>query len=95
MGKGCLIMDYVHLAHDCLIGNEVVIVNGTELSGHIIVEDRAFISGMVGAHQVVRFGELSMTGGMRLLEQTPEAWIVRTARRPSIVFTESNTTSSS
>jgi UDP-N-acetylglucosamine acyltransferase len=64
VGKGCLIMAYVHLAHDCMIGNEVVIVNGTELSGHIIVEDRAFVSGMVGAHQFVRFGKFSMTGGM-------------------------------
>ena len=64
VGKGCLLMAYVHLAHDCVIGDEVVIVNGTELSGHIVVEDRAFISGMVGAHQFVRFGKLSMTGGM-------------------------------
>ena len=64
VGQACLLMAYVHLAHDCLVGNEVVIVNGTELSGHIIVEDRAFISGMVGAHQFVRFGKLSMTGGM-------------------------------
>lgn len=64
VGKRCLIMAYVHLAHDCVIGNDVVIVNGTELSGHIIVEDRAFVSGMVGAHQFVRFGRLSMTGGM-------------------------------
>lgn len=64
VGRECLIMAYVHLAHDCILGNEVVIVNGTELSGHITVEDRAFISGMVGAHQFVRFGKLSMTGGM-------------------------------
>ena len=64
VGKGCLLMAYVHLAHDCILENEVVIVNGTELSGHITVEDRAFISGMVGAHQFVRFGKFSMTGGM-------------------------------
>ena len=64
VGKKCLIMAYVHIAHDCIVGNEVIIVNGTELSGHIVIEDRAFISGMVGAHQFVRFGKLSMTGGM-------------------------------
>ena len=64
VGKGCLLMAYVHVAHDCLIGNEVVLVNATSLSGHIIVEDHAFISGMIGAHQFVRFGKLSMTGGM-------------------------------
>ena len=64
VGKGCLIMAYAHIAHDCVIGNDVVLVNATSLSGHIIVEDRAFISGMIGAHQFVRFGKLSMTGGM-------------------------------
>jgi len=72
VGRACLLMAYVHLAHDCLVGDEVVIVNGTELSGHIIVEDRAFISGMVGAHQFVRFGKLSMTGGMsRIVKDIP------------------------
>ena len=64
VGKNCLIMAYAHIAHDCVIGNDVVLVNATSLSGHIIVEDRAFISGMIGAHQFVRFGKLSMTGGM-------------------------------
>jgi UDP-N-acetylglucosamine acyltransferase len=64
VGKSCLIMAYAHIAHDCVIGNDVVLVNATSLSGHIIVEDRAFISGMIGAHQFVRFGKLSMTGGM-------------------------------
>ena len=64
VGKRCLLMAYAHIAHDCAIGDDVVIVNATSLSGHIIVEDRAFISGMIGAHQFVRFGKLSMTGGM-------------------------------
>ena len=64
VGTGCLLMAYAHIAHDCVIGDEVVLVNATSLSGHIIVEDRAFISGMVGVHQFVRFGKLSMTGGM-------------------------------
>ena len=64
VGKGCLIMAYAHIAHDCVIGDDVVLVNATSLSGHIIVEERAFISGMIGAHQFVRFGKLSMTGGM-------------------------------
>ena len=64
IGNGCLLMAYAHIAHDCVIGNDVVIVNATSLSGHIIVEERAFISGMVGVHQFVRFGKLSMTGGM-------------------------------
>jgi len=69
VGKRCLLMAYVHLAHDCVIGDDVVIVNGTGLSGHIIVEEGAFISGMVGTHQFVRFGKLSMTSGMSRIGQ--------------------------
>ena len=69
VGSECLLMDYVHVAHDCVIGNEVVIVNGTQLSGHVIVEERAFVSGMVGVHQFVRLGKLSMTGGMSRIVQ--------------------------
>ena len=64
VGRGCLLMAYAHVAHDCVIGDDVVLVNATSLSGHIVVEDRVFISGMIGAHQFVRFGKLSMTGGM-------------------------------
>ena len=64
VGTGCLLMAYAHIAHDCALGDDVVLVNATSLSGHIVVEERAFISGMIGAHQFVRFGKLSMTGGM-------------------------------
>ena len=64
IGKNCLLMAYSHLGHDCQIGDQVVIVNGTGLSGHVTVEDQAFISGLVGIHQFVRIGRNSMVGGM-------------------------------
>lgn len=64
VGKNCLLMAYSHLGHDCEIGDQVVIVNGTGLSGHVIVEDQAFISGLVGIHQFVRIGRNAMVGGM-------------------------------
>jgi len=63
VGDDCLLMAYVHIAHDCVIGNRVIIVNSTGLSGHIVVEDRAFISGMVAMHQFVRIGRHAMVGG--------------------------------
>ncbi|PIQ96903.1 MAG: acyl-[acyl-carrier-protein]--UDP-N-acetylglucosamine O-acyltransferase [Nitrospinae bacterium CG11_big_fil_rev_8_21_14_0_20_56_8] len=69
VGNDCLLMAYVHVAHDCQIGNNVVIVNYTGLSGHILVEDRAFISGMVGMHQFIRIGKNAMVGGMAGLNQ--------------------------
>ncbi len=69
VGKGCLLMAYSHVGHDCEIGNEVVIVNSTALSGHVVVEDKAFISGLVGIHQFVRIGQYAMVGGMARVNQ--------------------------
>jgi UDP-N-acetylglucosamine acyltransferase len=69
VGKNCLLMAYSHLGHDCELGDQVVIVNGTGLSGHVIVENQAFISGLVGIHQFVRIGRNSMIGGMAGVNQ--------------------------
>ena len=69
VGKSCLLMAYSHVGHDCEIGNEVVVVNSTALSGHVIVEDKAFISGLVGVHQFVRIGRNAMVGGMARVNQ--------------------------
>jgi UDP-N-acetylglucosamine acyltransferase len=62
-------MAYSHVGHDCEIGDGVVIVNSTALSGHVIVEDKAFISGLVGIHQFVRIGRNAMVGGMARVNQ--------------------------
>lgn len=69
IGQHCMLMNYVHVAHDCTIGNHVVIVNSAGLSGHIVVEDYAFISGFVAVHQFVRIGAYSMTQGMSAVGQ--------------------------
>lgn len=63
IGKHCLLMNYVHIAHDCEIGDHVIIVNYTGLSGHVVVEDHAFVSGQVGVHQFVRIGKNAMVRG--------------------------------
>jgi UDP-N-acetylglucosamine acyltransferase len=69
VGKGCLLMAYSHLGHDCEIGDEVVIVNSTSLAGHVIVEDKAFISALVGVHQFVRIGQYAMVAGLAGVNQ--------------------------
>ncbi len=69
VGKNCLLMAYSHLGHDCELGDQVVVVNGTGLSGHVIVENQAFISGLVGVHQFVRIGGNAMVGGMAGVNQ--------------------------
>ena len=69
VGRGCLLMAYSHVGHDCGIGDGVVIANSTALSGHVLVEDKAFISGLVGVHQFVRIGRYAMVGGMTRVNQ--------------------------
>lgn len=63
VGSRCLLMSYVHLAHDCHIGNGVIIANGVQLAGHVTIDDRATISGLTAVHQFVRIGRYSFIGG--------------------------------
>ena len=63
VGKGCFIMSYVHLAHDCHLGDGVIISNATQLAGHVIIEDRAILSGLVAVHQFVKIGRHAFVGG--------------------------------
>ncbi len=59
IGSECMIMAYVHIAHDCVIGNNVVITNCTQLAGHIHIEDLAWISGSCMVHHFVTIGSMS------------------------------------
>jgi UDP-N-acetylglucosamine acyltransferase len=63
VGSNCLIMSYVHLAHDCHVGDHVILSNGVQLAGHVSVETRASISGLTAVHQFVRIGQYSFVGG--------------------------------
>lgn len=64
IGDQNFIMGFSHIAHDCRIGNRIVLCNGSLLSGHVEVEDQAFISGLVAVHQFVRIGRLVMCAGV-------------------------------
>ncbi len=63
VGKGCFIMSYVHLAHDCHIGDGVIISNGTQLAGHVKIDERAIISGLCAIHQFAKIGRHAFVGG--------------------------------
>ena len=63
VGSGSFLMSYVHLAHDCQIGNGVIIGNATQLAGHVSIDDRAIVSGLVAVHQFARIGRHSFVGG--------------------------------
>jgi UDP-N-acetylglucosamine acyltransferase len=64
VGDECFIMAGCHIAHNCEIGNHVVMSNGVGLAGHVVIEDFAIIGGMTGVHQHVRIGAYAMVGGM-------------------------------
>lgn len=63
VGKQCFIMSYVHLAHDCHIGDGVILGNNVQLAGHVSIDDKAIVSGQSAAHQFVKIGRYSFTGG--------------------------------
>lgn len=63
VGNGNLFMAYSHVAHDCRVGNNCVIANSGTLAGHVTIEDKAVIGGLVAIHQFVRVGKLSIIGG--------------------------------
>ena len=56
VGTDCLVMSYVHLAHDCHLGNHIIISNATQVAGHVHVEDPVIIPGPGAGHQFVKLG---------------------------------------
>ncbi len=63
IGSDGLYMAYSHVAHDCEIGNHVMMANGAALAGHVTIEDHAIVGGLVAIHQHTRIGESAMLGG--------------------------------
>jgi UDP-N-acetylglucosamine acyltransferase len=63
IGNDCYFMAFVHIGHNCTIGDNVIIVNNSLLAGHVVIEDRVFISASCFLHQFVRIGKLAMMGG--------------------------------
>jgi UDP-N-acetylglucosamine acyltransferase len=63
IGKKGLIMAYVHIAHDCIIGDHVILVNSVALAGHVEIGDWSIVSGLSAVHQFVKIGEHAMVGG--------------------------------
>jgi UDP-N-acetylglucosamine acyltransferase len=69
VGERCFIMSYVHLAHDCHVGNGVSIANATQLAGHVTIQDRANLSGLNAVHQFVTIGTFAFVGGATRVSQ--------------------------
>jgi UDP-N-acetylglucosamine acyltransferase len=82
VGNGSLLMAYCHLAHDCHVGNRVVIANAATLAGHVEVGDSAIIGGLVGVHQFVRIGEFAMVGALSGVPQDVPPFVIAVVARP-------------
>lgn len=72
IGRDCMLMAYSHVAHDCTIGDYVILANSVNMAGHVEVEDYAIIGGIVPIHQFVRIGRHAMIGGgLRVPKDVP------------------------
>jgi UDP-N-acetylglucosamine acyltransferase len=72
IGDDNLLMAYVHIAHDCQIGNRVVLANGVTLAGHVEIEDHVSVGGLCGIHQFVKVGTMAFIGAMtRIVQDVP------------------------
>jgi UDP-N-acetylglucosamine acyltransferase len=69
IGKNCLLMAYTHVAHDCIIGDHVILANSVQLAGHIEVGDHAIVGGMSAVHQFVKIGMHCMISGGSLVRK--------------------------
>ena len=63
IGDDCLLMSYVHIAHDCVVGNNVIMGGYSALAGHITIDDWAILGGVVAVHQFVHIGAHAFIGG--------------------------------
>ncbi len=81
IGNNCLLMAYVHVAHDCIVGNNVILANSVGLSGHITIEDYAIVEGMCGTQQFITIGAHAFVAGGSLIRKSVPPF-VRVAREP-------------
>jgi UDP-N-acetylglucosamine acyltransferase len=81
IGSNCLLMAYVHVAHDCQIGDNVILVNSVQVAGHCIVEDYAIVGGASALHQFVKIGAYCMIAGGSLVRKDVPPYVTA-AREP-------------
>ncbi|MFT4521548.1 MAG: UDP-N-acetylglucosamine acyltransferase [Bacteroidia bacterium] len=81
IGDSCLLMAYVHVAHDCIIGDNVVLANSVQLAGHVEINNFAIIGGLSAVHQFVKIGDHVMVSGGSLVRKDVPPF-TKAAREP-------------
>ncbi|HEX8331578.1 MAG TPA: acyl-ACP--UDP-N-acetylglucosamine O-acyltransferase [Segetibacter sp.] len=83
VGSNCLLMAYVHVAHDCIIGDNVIIANAVQLAGHVTIDDYAILGGLSGVQQFIHIGAHSYVAGQILVRKDVPPY-VKVARDPQV-----------
>ena len=83
IGNDNWIMAYVHIAHDCQVGNHTIFASNAQIAGHVHVEDWAILGGMSGVHQFVRIGQHAMLGGASALVQDIPPFVMAAGEKAS------------
>ncbi|WP_298432796.1 acyl-ACP--UDP-N-acetylglucosamine O-acyltransferase [Geobacter sp.] len=81
IGDNNMFMAYCHVAHDCIVGNRVIMANGSTLAGHVEVEDFAILGGLSAVHQFTRVGESAMLSGGAMVGQDVLPYTVASGNR--------------
>ncbi len=81
VGANCLLMAYVHIAHDCIVKDHCILANGVQLAGHVIVEEAVILGGLSAVHQFVKIGKHSMVSGGSLVRKDVPPY-TKAAREP-------------
>lgn len=85
IGSHCLIMNYVHIAHDCIVGDHCILANSTQLAGHIVLEDHVRAMGEVGVHQFTRIGAYAMLAAAAQVEKDVPPFTIAAGDRAHLV----------
>jgi len=84
IGNKNYLMAYSHVAHDCKLGNSIIMANSAGLAGHITIEDYAILGGIVGVHQYVRIGAYAMIGGQSAIVQDIPPYVSAAGNRAQL-----------
>tara|TARA_R110002072_G_scaffold4663_7_gene32566 strand:- start:8273 stop:9043 length:771 start_codon:yes stop_codon:yes gene_type:complete len=84
IGNNNLLMAYVHVAHDCIVGNNTVFANNAGLSGHVIVDDWVILGGFAGVNQFLHIGAHAMVGGMTHISHDVPAYVIVSGSPPAV-----------
>ncbi len=81
VGSNCLLMAYAHIAHDCIVADNVILANGVQLAGHVTIDEFAIIGGLTGIHQFIHIGAHTYVAGHVLVRKDVPPF-VKAARDP-------------